>query len=72
MVFGVVVFLEEKTRSVRDPTLPECCLFSHPPVSPKLVPGWGHQSPQTISAAWRDKIPVARARESKREKDTVK
>lgn len=64
-VFGVVVvFLKGKKRvRVRDATLPECCLFSHLPVSPKLVPGWGHQSPQTISAAWMDKIPAARARQ---------
>lgn len=60
----LLFFLKGKKRvRVRDATLPECCLFSHLPVSPKLVPGWGHQSPQTISAAWMDKIPVVRARQ---------
>lgn len=69
-VFGVVVvFLKGKKRvRVRDATLPECCLFSHLPVSPKLVPGWGHQSPQTISAAWMDKIPVVRARQREKKR----
>lgn len=51
---------------MRDPTLPECCLSSHLPVSPKLVPGWGHQSPQTISVASMDRIPLVGARQEKK------